>query len=95
MQPTAQARTDCRLGGGHGRRRILHAQRETTDRGGKAILSGGLASVAGKDGFYIKPALYLTEPGMDVSDSEILEVERRQSEDVVDPLPETGADAGP
>jgi len=37
----------------------------------------------------------VTEPGMDVSDSEILEVERRRSEDVVDPLPETGADAGP
>ena len=40
------------------RRRILQAQRETAARGGKPILSGGEASVAGKDGFYLKPALY-------------------------------------
>jgi len=35
----------------------------------------------------------VTEPGMDTSDAEVLEVERRRSEDVVDPLTETGADA--
>jgi hypothetical protein len=36
----------------------------------------------------------VTEPGLDTADSEILEVERRQSADVVDPLPETGSDSG-
>ena len=53
------------------RRRILQAQRETLARGGKPILSGGEATVAGRDGFYIKPALYLTEPGLDVNPSEV------------------------
>jgi aldehyde dehydrogenase (NAD+) len=53
------------------RRRILQAQRETAARGGKPVLSGGEASVAGKDGFYLKPALYLTEPGLDVNPIEV------------------------
>jgi aldehyde dehydrogenase (NAD+) len=53
------------------RRRILQAQRETAARGGKPILSGGDASVAGKVGFYLKPALYLTEPGLDVNPIEV------------------------
>jgi hypothetical protein len=32
----------------------------------------------------------VTEPGLDSADAEILEVERRTSEDVVDPPAETG-----
>lgn len=53
------------------RRRILQAQQETAARGGKPILPGGEASVPGKSGFYLKPALYLTEPGLDVNPSEV------------------------
>src|SRR4051794_29130335 len=53
------------------RRRILQAQSETAARGGKPILPGGEASVAGKDGFYLEPALYLTEPGLDVNPGEV------------------------
>jgi len=53
------------------RRRILRAQQETEARGGKAVLSGGEASVSGRSGFYLKPALYLTEPGLDVNPSEV------------------------
>ena len=30
----------------------------------------------------------VTEPGLDSADADVLEVERRQSEDVVDPLPD-------
>ena len=44
---------------------------ETTARGGKPILSGGEATVAGKNGFYIKPAAYLAEPGLDINPSEV------------------------
>jgi len=53
------------------RSRILHAQQETAVRGGKAILAGGEASVAGKNGFYIKPALYRTEPGLNCNPLEV------------------------
>ena len=53
------------------RRRILQAQRETVARGGKALLPGGEAVVPGKEGFYLKPALYRTEPGLDVNPLEV------------------------
>ncbi len=53
------------------RRRVLQAQRQTVERGGKAILSGGEAQVSGKNGFYLKPALYRTEPGLDVNPQEV------------------------
>ena len=53
------------------RRRILQAQQETSARGGSAILAGGEASVAGKNGFYIKPALYRTEPGVNCNPLEV------------------------
>jgi len=53
------------------RSRILRAQQETVARGAKAILAGGDAEVSGKKGFYIKPALYRTEPGMDVNPIEV------------------------
>ena len=53
------------------KRRILQAQAETVARGGQALLSGGVAEVAGKDGFYIKPALYRTEPGVDCNPLEV------------------------
>ena len=53
------------------RRRILAAQQETVERGGKAILAGGEATVAGKNGFYLKPALYRTEPGLNVNPLEV------------------------
>jgi aldehyde dehydrogenase (NAD+) len=53
------------------RRRILQAQQETEARGGKPLLSGGEASVSGKNGFYLKPALYRTEPGLNVNPTEV------------------------
>jgi len=53
------------------RRRILQAQQETTARGGKPLLAGGDATVAGKNGFYLKPALFRTEPGLNVNPLEV------------------------
>ena len=53
------------------RRRILQAQQETVARGGKALLAGGDATVPGKKGYYLKPALYRTEPGLDVNPAEV------------------------
>ncbi|HEY2250193.1 MAG TPA: aldehyde dehydrogenase family protein [Planctomycetaceae bacterium] len=53
------------------RRRILEAQEETIARGGKPLLAGGEATVAGKKGFYIKPALYRTEPGLNINPLEV------------------------
>jgi aldehyde dehydrogenase (NAD+) len=53
------------------RRRILRAQQETAARGGKPLLAGGEATVAGKSGFYLKPALYRTEPGIDCNPWEV------------------------
>lgn len=53
------------------RRRILQAQQETVARGGQALLPGGEASVAGKTGYYLKPALYRTEPGLNVNPLEV------------------------
>ena len=53
------------------RRRILQAQSETLARGGQPLLSGGTAEVAGKDGYYLKPALYRTEPGVDCNPQEV------------------------
>jgi aldehyde dehydrogenase (NAD+) len=53
------------------RRRILQAQQETTARGGKPLLAGGDATVAGKNGFYLKPALYRTEPGLNCNPLEV------------------------
>jgi acyl-CoA reductase-like NAD-dependent aldehyde dehydrogenase len=53
------------------RRRILQAQQETAARGGQPLLSGGEATVAGKNGFYLKPALYRTEPGVNCNPWEV------------------------
>jgi acyl-CoA reductase-like NAD-dependent aldehyde dehydrogenase len=53
------------------RRRILQAQQETVARGGRPILAGGEATVAGKNGFYLKPALYRTEPDLNVNPLEV------------------------
>jgi acyl-CoA reductase-like NAD-dependent aldehyde dehydrogenase len=53
------------------RRRILHAQEETAARGGMPLLAGGEATVAGKNGFYLRPALYRTEPGLDCNPLEV------------------------
>jgi len=53
------------------RSRILRAQKDTVVRGGQPILSGGVAKVSGKDGFYLKPALYRTEPGIDCNPQEV------------------------
>jgi len=51
--------------------RILQAQNETVSRGGQAILEGGLAEVVGKEGFYLKPALYRTTPEVDCNPLEV------------------------
>jgi aldehyde dehydrogenase (NAD+) len=53
------------------RRRILQAQQETVARGGEAILPGGVAEVRGRSGFYLKPALYRTEPGVECNPLEV------------------------
>lgn len=52
-------------------RRILAAQKDAANRGGEALLSGGAAEVSGKDGYYIKPALYRTNPGIDCNPYEV------------------------
>jgi acyl-CoA reductase-like NAD-dependent aldehyde dehydrogenase len=51
--------------------RVLQAQQETAARGGDAILPGGLADVSGRDGFYLKPALYRTAPGVKCNPFEV------------------------
>lgn len=53
------------------RRRILQAQQETVARGATPLLAGGEASVSGKNGFYLKPALYRTEPALNVNPQEV------------------------
>lgn len=53
------------------RRRVLQAQAETIARGGQALLAGGEAEVAGKQGYYLKPALYRTEPSLNVNPLEV------------------------
>lgn len=53
------------------RRRVLRAQQEAAARGGIPLLAGGEATVAGKNGFYLKPALYRTEPGLDCNPLEV------------------------
>ncbi|MFT4638263.1 MAG: acyl-CoA reductase-like NAD-dependent aldehyde dehydrogenase [Verrucomicrobiales bacterium] len=52
-------------------RRVLKAQQEAAERGGQAILSGGIAEVAGKNGYYLKPALYRTNPAVDCNPLEV------------------------
>ena len=53
------------------RRRILQAEAETVARGGKPLLPGGDAEVAGKNGFYLKPSLYRSEPGLNCNPVEV------------------------
>jgi aldehyde dehydrogenase (NAD+) len=53
------------------RQRILQAQQETVARGGQQILPGGVAEVHGRNGFYLKPALYRTTPGVDCNPLEV------------------------
>ncbi|MGF1582586.1 MAG: aldehyde dehydrogenase family protein [Gemmataceae bacterium] len=53
------------------RRRILQAQKETVAQGGQPILPGGEAEVSGRTGFYLKPALYRTTPGVDCNPLEV------------------------
>ena len=53
------------------RSRILSAQQEAGVRGGTAVLPGGVAEVDGKDGYYLKPALYKTAPGIDCNPAEV------------------------
>jgi len=53
------------------KRRILQAQQETVARGGQPILPGGVAEVSGKDGYYLKPALYRTVPGVNCNPAEV------------------------
>lgn len=53
------------------RLRILRAERETVARGAQPILPGGDAEVAGRKGFYLKPSLYRTEPGLNANPAEV------------------------
>jgi acyl-CoA reductase-like NAD-dependent aldehyde dehydrogenase len=51
--------------------RILSAQQSAANSGAQPILKGGVAEVRGKNGFYLKPALYRTEPGIDCNPQEV------------------------
>ena len=51
--------------------RILRAQKETVERGGEPVLAGGVAEVQGRDGFYLKPALYRTRPELNINPAEV------------------------
>jgi acyl-CoA reductase-like NAD-dependent aldehyde dehydrogenase len=51
--------------------RILRAQSETAKRGGQMILGGGVAEVPGRNGYYLKPALYKTTPGTNCNPLEV------------------------
>jgi len=53
------------------RSRILAAQKETLTRGGQAILEGGVAEVEGRDGYYIKPAIYRASPDINCNPNEV------------------------
>ncbi|MSU35700.1 MAG: aldehyde dehydrogenase [Pedosphaera sp.] len=53
------------------RARILRAQQETIARGGEAILAGGVAEVRDHNGYYLKPALFRTRPGVDCNPAEV------------------------
>ncbi|MGI9473687.1 MAG: aldehyde dehydrogenase family protein [Rubripirellula sp.] len=53
------------------RSRILASQQETVAKGGQAILPGGAAEVEGRDGYYINPAIFRTEPGINCNPSEV------------------------
>ena len=53
------------------RRRILQAQQEAATRGGQPILAGGPAEVSGRDGFYLKPALFRTTTGVECNPAEV------------------------
>lgn len=53
------------------RRRILAAEQETVARGATPILAGGEATVRDRQGFYLKPSLYRTEPGLNVNPVEV------------------------
>jgi aldehyde dehydrogenase (NAD+) len=53
------------------RRRILQAQQETVARGGQPVLPGGVAEVRGREGFYLKPSLYRTVPGVECNPLEV------------------------
>lgn len=50
--------------------RILAAQEETARRGGNVILGGGRADT-GKDGYYLKPALFTAKPGVNCNPLEV------------------------
>ncbi|REJ92486.1 MAG: aldehyde dehydrogenase [Planctomycetota bacterium] len=52
-------------------RRILQAEQETVARGGQPVLPGGVAEVSGKNGYYLKPSIYRTVPGVDVNPMEV------------------------
>ncbi len=53
------------------RSRILKAQKDTVRRGGQPILAGGAAEVDGHTGYYVKPSLFRTTPGVDCNPSEV------------------------
>jgi len=53
------------------RARVLNAQQQTIRLGGEPILPGGRADVAGRDGFYVRPALYRTRPGVNCNPAEV------------------------
>ncbi len=53
------------------RSRVLAAQQQTIARGGRPLVQGGPAQVEGKEGYYVRPALYQTEPGVACNPDEV------------------------
>ncbi|MFG0331716.1 MAG: aldehyde dehydrogenase family protein, partial [Maioricimonas sp. JB049] len=51
--------------------RILRAQADAIARGGEPLVAGGPAEVQGRKGFYLKPALYRTSPGVHCNPQEV------------------------
>ncbi|MEM7474398.1 MAG: aldehyde dehydrogenase family protein [Planctomycetota bacterium] len=51
--------------------RIQRAQEATSAMGGQAVLPGGIADVVDRQGYYLKPALFRTEPGVDCNPLEV------------------------
>ncbi|MEM8667059.1 MAG: aldehyde dehydrogenase family protein [Planctomycetota bacterium] len=51
--------------------RILSAQAQTVARGGVPLVDGGPADVDGKQGYYIRPALYQTRPDLACNPDEV------------------------
>lgn len=51
--------------------RVLRSQEETIARGGESILPGGPAQVSDRQGYYVRPALFRAQPGIQCNPQEV------------------------